>query len=152
MSSVSSATSVASLFSNSASSQTATKAGSQSLNENDFLQLLTQQLQNQDPLQPQDNTQFIAQMAQFSTLQETNTTNQQIERINAASYLNQTVTIAPSAGAATITGTVQAVDTSGTDPKLVVNGTEYALSTVQLIQPTVTQATTTPASSTTTSG
>ena len=147
MSTVTSASSVSSLFSNSVASQTATAAGSQSLDENDFLQLLTQQLQNQDPLQPQDNTQFIAQMAQFSTLQETNTTNQQIERINAASYLNQTVTIEPSAGAATVTGTVQAVDTSGNDPKLVVNGTEYALSTVQFVQPTPTQST---ASSTTT--
>jgi flagellar basal-body rod modification protein FlgD len=34
-----------------------------------FLQLLITQLQNQDPLQPQDNGEFIAQLAQFSSLE-----------------------------------------------------------------------------------
>jgi len=41
-----------------------------SLGENAFLQLLTAQLQNQDPTQPVDNQQFVAQLAQFSTLEQ----------------------------------------------------------------------------------
>jgi len=35
-----------------------------------FLQLLVAQLQNQDPLNPMDNTQFVAQLAQFSELEQ----------------------------------------------------------------------------------
>lgn len=44
-----------------------TLAGKQ-LTQADFLQLLTQQLQNQDPTQPMDPTEFVSQMAQFSQL------------------------------------------------------------------------------------
>ena len=43
-------------------------AGSQTLGQNDFLKLLTAQLKNQDPFAPVDNTQMVAQMAQFSSL------------------------------------------------------------------------------------
>lgn len=42
----------------------------ESLNQTDFLKLLTTQMQNQDPMKPMDNTEFIAQMAQFSSLQQ----------------------------------------------------------------------------------
>jgi flagellar basal-body rod modification protein FlgD len=38
--------------------------------EQTFLQLLVAQLQNQDPTQPQDGTQFVAQLAQFSSLEQ----------------------------------------------------------------------------------
>jgi flagellar basal-body rod modification protein FlgD len=39
-------------------------------NENTFLQLLVAQLKNQDPSQPQDGTQFVTQLAQFSDLEQ----------------------------------------------------------------------------------
>src|SRR5947209_6425985 len=42
------------------------------LNRQDFLQLLVTQLQHQDPLNPVDDQQFIAQMAQLSSLDATN--------------------------------------------------------------------------------
>jgi flagellar basal-body rod modification protein FlgD len=42
--------------------------GSPTLGQADFLKLMTAQLQNQDPFEPVDNTQMIAQMAQFSSL------------------------------------------------------------------------------------
>lgn len=38
------------------------------LDSNDFLKLMMVQLQNQDPMSPMDNTQFIAQMASFTSL------------------------------------------------------------------------------------
>ena len=51
------------------SSQTeAQKAKSDNLGQSDFLKLMTTQLQNQDPFAPMDNGDFIAQMAQFSTV------------------------------------------------------------------------------------
>jgi len=39
-----------------------------SVTQNEFLQLMVKQLQSQDPLNPTDNGQMLAQLAQFSTL------------------------------------------------------------------------------------
>lgn len=52
----------------SANTAVATSAASQTLNQADFLTLMTAQLKNQDPFNPVDNTQMIAQMAQFSSV------------------------------------------------------------------------------------
>ena len=46
----------------------AKQGGSDALGQSDFLKLMTTQLQNQDPFAPMDNGDFIAQMAQFSTV------------------------------------------------------------------------------------
>lgn len=46
----------------------ATAKGSETLGQKDFLTLLTAQLKNQDPLKPLENTEFLGQMAQFSTV------------------------------------------------------------------------------------
>ncbi len=43
--------------------------GTSSLGKDSFLQLLVTQMQNQNPLDPQDNSQFVAQLAQFSSLE-----------------------------------------------------------------------------------
>lgn len=53
-----------------ATTATTTTAASNSttLNQSDFLKLMTAQMQNQDPFNPVDNTQMVAQMAQFSSL------------------------------------------------------------------------------------
>lgn len=59
------------------SATAATASGTSSLNQGDFLKLMTAQLKNQDPFAPVDNTQMVAQMAQFSSLagiSEMNTT------------------------------------------------------------------------------
>lgn len=44
--------------------------GGISANEETFLTLLVSQLKNQDPLQPTDGTQFVTQLAQFSSLEQ----------------------------------------------------------------------------------
>ncbi|CAI8761489.1 flagellar basal-body rod modification protein FlgD [Pseudomonas sp. IT-P253] len=48
---------------------TGAATGSQSLGKDAFLKLLVTQLKNQDPLSPQDNGAFVAQLAQFSSLE-----------------------------------------------------------------------------------
>jgi flagellar basal-body rod modification protein FlgD len=49
-----------------------------------FLQLLTTQLAHQDPTAPQDNAQMIAQLAQFSTLEQLTTMNEKLDAIGVA--------------------------------------------------------------------
>lgn len=48
--------------------KTITRTEQQQMGQDDFLQLMTAQLKNQDPFSPVDNTQMVAQMAQFSSL------------------------------------------------------------------------------------
>lgn len=50
-------------------------------NENTFLKLLVAQLKNQDPSKPQDGTQFVAQLAQFSGLEQSIRMRQDLDAI-----------------------------------------------------------------------
>ena len=47
-----------------------------------FLQLLVTQLRYQDPLEPQDNSEFVAEMAQFSSLEQMNNVADYLDKIN----------------------------------------------------------------------
>ena len=85
-----------------------------SLSLQDFLQVLLTQLQYQDPLKPMDNDQFLAQMAQFSTLalqQEQNSKTDSLLTIESASQvvglLGRSVQVTTSTGGEI--GTVSAV-------------------------------------------
>jgi len=57
--------------------------GMQSLGQADFLRLLTTQLTMQDPLEPTDNKEMLAQMAQFSALAATTESGATLEDISA---------------------------------------------------------------------
>lgn len=60
-----------------------TGGGMQSLGQADFLRLLTTQLTLQDPLEPADNKDMLAQMAQFSALAATTESGATLEDISA---------------------------------------------------------------------
>jgi flagellar basal-body rod modification protein FlgD len=55
--------------------------GGQAMGRDDFLKLLVAQLKNQDPLAPQDNTQFVAQLAQFSSLEQSMGINDRLDQL-----------------------------------------------------------------------
>src|SRR5471030_3011991 len=57
---------------------TLTPTGSNALGKDEFLKLMMAQLANQDPTAPQDNQAFIAQLAQFYTVEQLQTANSQL--------------------------------------------------------------------------
>ena len=59
------------------------RASSDKLGQDDFLQLMTAQLQNQDPFAPMENGDFIAQMAQFSTVSGIEEINKNLSALSA---------------------------------------------------------------------
>jgi flagellar basal-body rod modification protein FlgD len=61
----------------------AARASGDALGQKDFLTLLTAQLQNQDPLNPMQNTEFLGQMAQFSTVSGIERMNGSLEGLGA---------------------------------------------------------------------
>lgn len=71
--------------------------GMDSLGQGDFLRLLTVQMQQQDPFNPVDNKEMLAQMAQFSSLAGVAETNASLERI--ANKLDLLITTTQSASA-----------------------------------------------------
>jgi flagellar basal-body rod modification protein FlgD len=78
------------------------------LSRDAFLSLLVTQLQHQDPTAPMDNSQFIAQLAQFSSLEQLQQVNSTLSSI--ASFFQDMKT-----AAAAPTGTTSSTTTEGTN-------------------------------------
>jgi flagellar basal-body rod modification protein FlgD len=136
----------------------------QTLGENDFLNLLVTELQNQDPMQPMDDTQSIAELAQFSALQEmtnvataVNTLNQTMTNyiqqsglIEGSSMIGKSVSGLASDGTTQISGIVKSVTVSGGDTQLQITEDDGTTVTMPLSKVTSVQAAVTTPTSTTT--
>lgn len=136
----------------SASAQTAAASGDSSvasripqkvLGQNDFLKLLAVQYKTQDPMKPMEDTAFIAQMAQFSALEQSSAMSKDMAalradqlRVTANSYLGQRVTVSTVDGTLT-TGDVTAVDITTGEPRIIVGGDAHSLSAVLRVEPGV---------------
>ena len=106
------------------------------LTQKDFLQLLVTQMQNQNPLSPQSDTQMAAEMAQFTSLQQTSSMSSSLAMMQASSLVGNTVTV--QVDAKTITaGVVQGVIMQNGTPEILVNGAKYELNQVVAVVPTV---------------
>lgn len=74
---------------------TALKTGANNeLGKDAFLQILVAQLANQDPLSPTSDTEFIAQMAQFSSLEQMQNMNASMQAQMTYGYLDRDITSA----------------------------------------------------------
>ena len=108
-----------------------------SLGKDDFLKLLIAQLSNQDPTSPIENTEFIAQMAQFSSLEQMTNMSAEFTKLagvfrvsEASSMLGKTVEL--NVGDTTATGVVQAA-TREENPRVMVGGRYYTMDQISAI-------------------
>ena len=104
------------------------------LNQDDFLELVVAQLTNQDPLNPMKDTEFIAQMAQFSALEQSKSMQKDMAQLNANAVLGRVVELQDDNGEL-IRGPVSAIKIEAGTPKIIVNGQPYALSTLLSVEP-----------------
>lgn len=65
------------------------KTGTTNLGKDDFLKLLLTQLQYQNPLEPMDNKEYIAQLAQFSSLEQMQNLNVQFANLSAITTIGK---------------------------------------------------------------
>jgi flagellar basal-body rod modification protein FlgD len=119
------------------------------LGQDDFFKLIAAQFSYQDPLNPQKDTDFIAQMAQFNTLEQTRLMQGDISGLRtqfqgsqANLLLGQYVQLTDPATNRNIEGLVTEVRFNDGRPQVVVGDVPYDLSRVRnvLIQPTTPQA------------
>jgi flagellar basal-body rod modification protein FlgD len=107
------------------------------LDRDDFLKILITQLTHQDPTQPMEDREFVAQMAQFSTLEQMVNMGSDIAQLSAVvsrsqaySLLGKVVTV--SEGDRTVSGRVDEV--RGQEfPQVLVNGRLYDFADVESV-------------------
>lgn len=121
---------------------TSARTAKKSLDSTDFMKLLATQFQQQDPMKPMEDTAFIAQMAQFTSLEQTKDMSSQIARLRAEQqlimgngYLGRTITAKDSAGAS-VTGVVSAMENTADGVMLRVGDKSIALSNITRIETT----------------
>lgn len=108
------------------------------LGKDAFLKLLVAQLKYQDPMKPSDSTQFMAQTAQFSMLEQLTNMSKQNDVVlasqqsqTAAGLIGRFVTYIDPTTKETLTGTVSGAIFGGTDgPKLKMGDKEVPLSAI----------------------
>lgn len=99
----------------------------------DFLNLMVAQLQNQDFMNPTDDTQFITQMAQFSTMQQMQELAEYSKTTYAMSLVGKEVTVARinvSGDLKKVTGPVEKVTLAGGEYTITVDGKAYKLNEI----------------------
>jgi flagellar basal-body rod modification protein FlgD len=127
------------------SAQTAPAIQNNQISQEDFIKLFLAQLQFQDPLEPVDNREFLAQLAQFSSLEQSRQTSQNTNDLllmNAASQAMQLLQrqVEVQGLGTAMAGTVIAVEFTTSGPQLSVRDSAGQISTgIQLSQVTLVQ-------------
>ena len=110
-------------------------SSSQLVSEQAFLQLLITQLQNQDPLSPADPTQFVSQLASFSSLEQITQLNTNMTSVldnSVTSLIGKTATVTdPSSSTGLTSGTISGIVYYSNGPAVQINGQNYAMTDIQ---------------------
>ncbi|ADL13144.1 flagellar hook assembly protein FlgD [Acetohalobium arabaticum] len=113
---------------------------SNKMGKDEFLELFVTQLKNQNPLEPMDNKEFIAQTAQFTSMEQMKNMNQNLEKFlgmqkltQVSSLIGKEVKALDSDSGEEITGEVEKVKMADSGPKLIINGNEYEMGSVNEI-------------------
>jgi len=114
--------SIPSLNSTPAAKTQAASGANSAMGKDQFLKLFVAQLQHQDPMNPMQDSDFMGQMASFSTLEQVSNLASENAKNNAIGLLGRTVTYKDKDGAE-FTGTVEKVSTKDGKPSLTVGGT-----------------------------
>lgn len=113
------------------STATTSKTSSSKLDKDSFLKLLCTQMQYQDPLNPSSNTEYVAQLATFSQLEQLQNLAATQTKSQAFSLVGKEVTVNSSddssKSATTVSGKVDFVTISGDSTKLSINGKLYSI-------------------------
>ena len=107
----------------------------------DFLKILLTQLTYQDPLKPMDNQEFMAQMAQFTSLEQTQQLNEKMSTLisnqaalQSVGLIGRTVDVTTAIGTS-VTGNVTALSLTGDVPALtVMTSTGVTMANISLSQ------------------
>ena len=114
-------------------------AGADGLGKQDFLKLLIAQLRNQDPMKPMEDKEFIAQLAQFSTLETLQNLEKKLDSNSGTQAVGQAAVLigkrveATLADGTSLSGLVSEVRLIAGTPRLVVDGKEVGMDQVTLI-------------------
>jgi flagellar basal-body rod modification protein FlgD len=130
---VNQATAIAPSTDNSASA--AERMPTKMLGQDEFIKILVTQLRSQDPLNPQKDTEFVGQMAQFSALESTKLMQSEIQGLRANALIGHTVEV--EGEDSNVVGEVTAVDRIQGELKIIVGGVPYSLSDVIRVQRTL---------------
>jgi flagellar basal-body rod modification protein FlgD len=106
-----------------AGTQAAKSGANSAMGKDQFLKLFVAQLQHQDPMNPMQDSDFMGQMASFSTLEQVSNLAGENAKSNAIGLIGRTVTYKDKDGAEH-TGAVEKVSTKDGKPSLTVGGTD----------------------------
>jgi flagellar basal-body rod modification protein FlgD len=127
------------------------QGGPNTLSQSDFLQLLVDQLQNQNPLNPMSSDSFMQEMATLtnvSAVTQMTTAITDLVDLTAASsalgLIGQSVTVTPANGPQ-VTGQVTGVEAGAGGPQVVIGGASYPLASVVAVGGATTSTTATTA-------
>ena len=120
--------------SSSASGTSSTNKSNDDLGKDAFLNLLITQLRYQDPMSPMEDKDFIAQMAQFTSLEQMQNMNSSMQMSQASSLIGMQVRWTDASSQQELSGIVQSVRMVNNEPKLVVGNTSITLNQVTAVE------------------